>query len=360
MSSIAHAPAVRVVIGVDTHKDFHVAFAKDHLGRELGHRKVTADRSGYADLLEWAQNLGEIDAFGVEGPSSYGAGLARFLATSGEVVLEVGRPSREHRARHGKSDPADARAAATAVLAGDALGVPKSCDGKVEMMRLLSQARTSAVKAKRAASASIRDILVTGPEDLKEALGQLSTGRLTRACAAMDSVEYPTTPLEAAIVTLVSLSRRYQQLSEEAAALERQIKSLVAEVCPSLLSLVGVGPEIASTLLVTFGDNADRIPSEAALAKLCGVAPVDASSGRQIRHRLNRGGNRQANRALHMLVIVRLRVHEPTRAYMARRIAEGKTRKEVLRCLKRYVVREIFAIMQETLLSNRRSRLSLV
>jgi transposase len=338
--------STRVVVGVDTHKDFHVAAAKDHLGKFLGEFKVAADRDGYRQLLEWARGLGVVEAFGIEGTGSYGAGLARHLSAAGEVVLEVGRPNRQHRARHGKSDPADADAAAGAVLAGTALGVPKAANGQVEMIRMLHLTRASAVKAKRAAVVAMKDLLVTGPDEIRARFQGMSAWKLVRACAELQPVQPPSTPAEAAQGALTALAQRSLALDAEAKALESQITVLVRAACPRLLDLAGVGPDIAATLLIAMGDNPHRLPSEAALAKICGVSPVDASSGRQIRHRLNRGGNRQANRALHTLVVVRLRIDPLTKAYMTRRLGQGKTKPEIMRCLKRYVVREVFAVIQ--------------
>jgi transposase len=347
MSSFTHDQRVHVVVGVDTHRDFHVAFAKTALGEELGERQVPTNTVGFGQLLAWAKSLGEVDAFGIEGASCYGAGLTRFLVEANEKVFEVGRPSRQHRARYGKSDPADARAAAGAVIAGDALGLPKPGEGEIEMIRVLSAARSSAVKAKKAAGGVMRALVVTAPEELKPSLTQLSTHRLVRLFALKEPPESASGAADAVVTALCGLARRYEQLEAEAASLLAQIRRLVEKVCPDLLELPGVGPEIAATMLVANG-GFGRIGSERALAKLCGVSPIDASSGLQVRHRLNRGGNRQANRALHTLVVVRLRIHAPTRAYMERRLAEGKTKKEVMRCLKRYVVREIFGVLSRT------------
>jgi transposase len=336
----------RVVVGVDTHKDFHVAHAKDHLGKQLGELKVPADPDGYRRLLEWARSLGRVEAFGIEGPGSYGAGLARYLAASGVKVLEVGRPNRQHRARHGKSDPADADAAAGAVLAGNALGVPKSGDGPVEAIRILHLTRASAVKAKRSAIITMKGLLVTAPPELRERFKSLSAWKLIRACAELPVVSHPSTPAQSAGCALRALAHRALALEAEAKALEVQITTLVRTTCPRLLDITGVGPEIAAMMLIAMGDNPTHLGSEAAFARICGVSPVDASSGRQIRHRLNRGGNRQANRALHTIIVIRLRMDPTTKAYMTRRLTEGKTKPEVMRCLKRYVVREIFAAIQ--------------
>jgi hypothetical protein len=346
MSSIPDVPVAGIAIGIDTHKDFHLAAAKDARGRDLGHARFDASAAGYAELIEWARAHGEVAGFAIEGAGSYGAGLVRYLATHRELAFEVARPTRQHRARHGKSDPSDAHAAAGALLSGDALGIPKSADGNIEAIRMLQTTRASAVRAKTSAVVALQSLVVTAPDQIREELAGLRPRAMVRACARLSPESSPTTPADAAIASLGMLARRYEHLEREAKLLDAQIARLVRLACPELLELCGVGPEIAATLLVAVGDNGGRLASEGAFAKICGVAPVDASSGRQQRHRLNRGGNRQANRALHTLVVVRLRAHAPSRQYMARRLAEGKTKKEVMRCLKRYVVREIYATIQ--------------
>jgi transposase len=351
MDSITQRPSRRLIVGIDTHKAFHVAAAKDHLGHDVAEARFAASAKGYEELRSWARGLGAVEAFAIEGAGSYGKGLVRYLLAAGEAVVEVGRPNRQHRARRGKSDPADARAAAGAVLAGDALGKPKSSDGIVEMMRTLRLTRESAVRAKSVAVVSLQSVLITAPDEVRDPLAGLTARRLVRACAKLPEVTRPLTPTDASIAALGSLARRYEALEAEAMLLDAQIEVLVRRCAPELLELPSVGPQIAATLLITLGDNRERIRSERAFAKLCGVAPKDASSGQQIRHRLSRAGNRQANRALHTMVILRLRRHEPTRAYMERRLAEGKTKKEVIRCLKRYAAREIYAVLSRDRMS---------
>jgi transposase len=337
----------RIVVGIDTHKSFHVAAAKDVLGHDVAEGRFAANARGYEDLRCWATRLGDVKVFAIEGAGSYGKGLVRHLMTHEQSVVEVGRPNRQHRAREGKSDPADARAAAAAVLAGDALGEPKSSDGVVEMLRTLRLTRESAVRAKSVAVVTLQSVVITAPDEVRDPLAGLSARRLVRACATLPAVSRPETPTDASIAALGTLARRYEALEAEAVLLDAQIKILVQRCAPRLLELPSVGPQIAATMLVTLGDNKGRISSERAFAKLCGVAPRDASSGKQVRHRLNRGGNRQANRALHTMVILRLRRHQPTRSYMERRLAEGKTKKEVIRCLKRYAAREIFTLLDD-------------
>jgi transposase len=345
-TTMAHLAPPRVTIGVDTHLEVHVAHAKDQLGRRLAAVSIPTTPAGYRRLLAWAGGLGEVEAFGVEGTGSYGAGLARFLRDHGQVVVEVNRPDRQARRRRGKSDPLDAEAAARTVQAGEATVVPKASDGVVEMLRCLRVARESAVKARTQAGNAIRALLVTAPAELREQLRGLPTAKLVRTAAAFP-VGKPATPTAATMLALRLLAVRHQALAAEISALDGQLERLTAKAAPRLRARFGVGAESAAALLVAAGDNPDRLHSEAAFAMLCGSAPVEASSGKTVRHRLNRGGDRQANAALHRVVIVRLRWHQPTRDYMTRRLAEAKTKREIIRCLKRYVAREVFAALKQ-------------
>ena len=343
-------------MGVDTHLDFHVAVALDRLGRRLGELKVPATKKGYGELVRWAEGFGLVAyAAGVEGTGSYGAGLARHLKAAGIAVVEVERPKRRHLRRNGKSDSQDAEAAARVVLAGEAAGVPKSGDGKVEMVRTLRSARRSAVKARVQAANLLQALLVSAPEQLRHRLRGLSTKELVPVTARFRPGGEPEDVDSATRFALRSVGRRHEALSEEIAELDARLERLVAEVAPELLALPGVGTNHAATLLVLAGDNPDRLTSEASFASLCGVSPVEASSGKVIRHRLNRGGNRDANRALHMVVcVVRMGSDRRTRSYVARRTAEGKSKWEIMRCLKRYIAREVYRV----LLSSVASRLS--
>jgi transposase len=337
--------AEEVVLGVDTHLDAHVAVALDSLGRRLGELAVPTTERGYEGLLTWAERFGHVGRAGVEGTSSYGAGLARHLKAAQIPVFEVERPKRRHLRRRGKSDSRDAEAAARAVLAGETAGVPKSGDGRVEMVRVLRTARRSAVKARTQAANQLRGVLVTVPEAMRHRLRGLSTKELVVAAARFRPGDAPEDVDKATRFTLRSVARRYQYLSEEIAELDAQLCRLVAQTAPELTSLPGVGTDHAATLLVVAGDNPQRLGSEASFASLCGVSPVEASSGKVVRHRLNRGGNRDANRALHLICVVRMRVEERTRAYVVRRTAEGKSRREIMRCLKRYVAREVYRVL---------------
>ena len=280
------------------------------------------------------------------GTSSYGAGLTRFLRAHGQRVVEVNRPDRQARRRNGKSDPVDAEAAARAVQAGEATVAPKTGTGTVEMVRALRTARQTAIKARTQAINAMKALLVTAPDELREQLRTLPAVRLVRAAAGLDPGKL-TTPAAAAKLALRALAERHLALDAEIAMLDTELDRLTAKAAPELRALVAVGPENAAALLLAAGDNPDRLRSEAAFSMLCGASPVEASSGKTVRHRLNRGGDRQANAALHRIVIVRLRWHQPTRDYLARRTAEGKTTKEVIRCLKRYVAREVFAALKQ-------------
>lgn len=300
---------------------------------------------GYKSLVCWAEGFGSVGCAGVEGTSSYGAGLARHLRAMGIEVREVERPKRRHPRRKGKSDSRDAESAARAVLAGETAGVPKSGDGRVEMIRILRAARRSAVKARSQTANQLQGLLVTAPEALRRRLRGLSTKQLVAVAARSRPGGEPGDVQTATRFALRSIARRYRALSVEISELDAQLDRLVAEVAPELTSLPAIGTDHAATLLVVAGDNPERLGSEASFASLCGVSPVEASSGKVVRHRLNRGGDRDANRALHLICVVRMRVEERTRRYVARRASEGKSKREIMRCLKRYVAREVYRVL---------------
>lgn len=348
MTDAVHDQAGGIVVGVDTHQDQHVAVAIDYLGARLGDHRLPTTTRGYEGLERWASSLGTISAFGIEGTGCYGAGLARFLTSHGHTVIEVSRPDRSTRRRLGKSDPIDAEMAARAVLSGVAKESPKSGTDKVEMIRMLKTTKDSAIKARTQTMNQIRSLVVTAPEELRDALRGLSGNKLVERCFSLRPGPM-VTPAAAAKYTLRSLARRHKQLTREIDELRDQLTGLVNQVAPALMETFCIGTDTAATLLVTAGDNPERLKSEAAFAALCGVSPIPASSGKTSRHRLNRGGDRQANAALYRIVVVRLRYDERTRAYMQRRIAEGMTKSEIIRCLKRYVAREVYATLRRLL-----------
>jgi len=346
VTSISHPSVPKIIIGVDTHKDEHVAVAVDKLGVRIGQRNLPTTYSGYTGLEHWARSLGEIDAFGVEGTGSYGAGLARFLRGQKHRVIEVNRPDRSTRRRLGKSDPTDAEMAARAVLAGVARDRPKSGVDKVEMIRMLKSTKDSAMKGRTQAINQMKALVVTAPVELRAKLRDMNTSQLVARCVRWRH-GYLETTTAAAKYALGSLSRRHIQLTREIEALNAELARLTVAFAPALMEFSGIGPDTAATLLITAGSNPERLKSEAAFAALCGVSPVPASSGKTNRHRLNRGGDRQANAAIHRVVIVRLRYDNRSRVYLQRRMEEGKTKTEVIRCLKRYVAREVFSILHD-------------
>jgi transposase len=346
------APERDIIGGVDTHGATHHAAAIDAAtGRLLGDREFPATAAGYGALLAWLREAGTPAAVGIEGTGSYGAGLFRHLAAAGVSVTEVTRPSRQARRFQGKSDPLDAIAAARAVLAGTAATTPKPRDGTVEAIRMIRATRRSAVKARRAAIGQIHGLLACAPEPLRERLRGYDRAALVTRCAALRPAPAAAPGDPAAVTTrmLRRLARRIAALDTEITAADTELHALTAAIAPHLLAVFGAGPQAAAQLLCTAGENPHRLHSEAALARLCGTAPIPASSGTTTRHRLHRGGDRQANAAIHMIAINRLRWHAPTRAYLARRTTQGKTRKEIIRCLKRAITRELYTALKTDL-----------
>lgn len=339
-------PEAGVIVGVDTHHRFHVAAVLDSNGGLLETATFEASRSGYRRLLEWAAGFGLVDRVGVEGTGAWGKGLARFLISQEVRVIEVIRPNRQHRRRYGKSDATDAVSAGRAVISGEASGIPRG-DGPFEALRVLRVARRSAVGHRTRIINQIQSIIVTSPDQLRQRLDPLNTDQLVKTCVRFRPGTDVADPAVAAKHALKMLAGQYQQLGVDVDHLTAQMKTIVAAHCPEeILEMTGVGPVVAADILIAWGSNPGRVTSEAAFAALVGVSAVDASSGEHIRHRLNRGGDRQANAALYRMVIVRLRYHTETRAYMQRRLAEGKTKKEIIRCLKRYAARDLYQHLQ--------------
>jgi transposase len=331
-----------VIGGIDTHTDAHQAALIDSIGRHLATASFPTTASGYRDLTAWLRSHGEVLAVGIEGTGAYGAAIARHLTAEGVTVVEVDRPDRKARRDRGKSDPIDAYAAATAVLSGRASGIPKARNGVCEAIRALRVARSSAVKARTQTINQIRTLIVAAPETVRERLRGLSARDLVDSLARSRPAGDLADPAYATRIALRRLARRHQALTAEITDADKDIRALVAQAAPDLLELPGVGPQTAGQLLTSTGDNPERLRSEAAFAHLCGAAPVPASSGRTNRHRLNRGGDRAANNALHTIVLVRMKYDQRTRDYVARRTLEGMTKKDIMRCLKRFVAREVY------------------
>jgi len=338
-----------VVGGVDTHADVHVAAALDTNGGLLGIESFPADGGGYRRLERWLGSFGPVVKVGVEGTGSYGVGLSRHFHANGIDVVEVDRPNRQARRRRGKSDPIDAEAAARAALSGDAKTVPKRRDGTVEQMRVLLVARRSARMQRTATLNQLRQIVLTGPDVVRvrfkdrPKMGLVSEASAMRPRKGGDPVTYTT------LVVIRGLARRIRDFDDEIADIDETLRTLIVQTAPSLLACFGVGVDTAGTLLVAAGDNPGRLDSERSWAHLCGVTPVPAGSGKTSgRVRLNRGGNRQANAALHRIVLVRMASDAETRNYVRRRSAQGLSKREIMRCLKRYVARQIFKHLPRT------------
>jgi len=333
--------ALRITGGVDTHLDVHVAAALDDRGSLLGVANFATTPSGYRELFSWLQGFGEVELVGIEGTGSYGAGLTRHLHDNGIAVVEVDRPNRQRRRRRGKSDPEDAVAAARAAQGGEARGLAKTRDGNVESMRVLRVARSSARRSRTQAINQMRSLISTAPDVLRSELRELSIYQvLTLTAAYRPGVGRDVVSLTKR--SLKMLAKRAIALEEEVREIDAILKALVAETAPELRAVIGVGTDVASALLVAAGDNPERLKSEATFAHLCGASPIDASSGKNERHRLNRGGDRSANSALWHIVLTRMVCDPRTRHYIERRMKEGRTKKEAVRCLKRYVAREVF------------------
>lgn len=335
-----------VIGGVDTHQDLHSAAVVTIDGTPLGTASFPTTRSGYRRLLFWMRSYGSLLRVGVESTGTYGAGLVRLLAREGVPVLEVTAPDKAARRRKGKDDVIDAISAARAAASGQRVQVAKDRNGQVEALRVLRTTRKTAIKCRRAALQQLHNTIVAAPEDLRDELRHFTRMKLLRTCAAWrPNITGYRDPAVATRIAIRSLCRRILQINDEIAELDHLIKPFVAELAPTLVALKGVGTECAGELLVTAGENPERLQSEASFAMLCGASPIPASSGKTNRHRLNRGGNRQANSALHMIALCRMRSDPRTKTYVQRRLAEGLSKREVMRCLKRYIAREVFSIL---------------
>src|SRR3954470_12630732 len=337
-----------VIGGVDTHKDLHVAAVVDEHDRVLGCQSFATSRHGYKLMLAWMRTFGPVRRVGVEATGTYGAGLLRYLQKAGVEVLEVTTPDKGDRRKRGKNDDLDAQNAAHAAFAGQRTVTPRSRDGMVESLRVLSACRKTAVAARRVALQLIQNTIVCAPDGLRDVLRSMTRMQLVRTLAAWrpDLTRYR--DVESAYrISLKSLARRYLELHDEIADLDVMIGAIVDELAPNLVARNSIGHAGAAQLLLTAGDNPERLHSEAGFAALCGVSPVPASSGKTTRHRLNRGGDRAANSALHIIAIGRLRTEPRTKAYMVKRIAQGHSKLEAIRCLKRYIARELFILIRQ-------------
>ncbi|WP_444541733.1 IS110 family transposase [Arthrobacter liuii] len=331
----------KVIAGIDTHADtHHVAVINEH-GKPLADKEFLAVGSGYRKIVEFIASYGTVTAVGVEGTGSYGAELARTLRGEGLTVLEV-NPNRAARRLKGKSDPLDAYQAAKSVLEGRTRAIPKAKDGPVECLRIVRSGRASAIKARTAAINQIKALLVSAPDKIRAKYRAMATPALITALQRTRPTGHLADPEYVTLLTLKALAVRCQALGTEIEAADAALKEILDSYAPLLCDLPGVGTEVASQLLITFGDNPDRLGNEAQFASLVGVAPVPASSGKTTRHRLSRGGDRSANNALHQVVLVRMGSCQRTKDYVLKRTSEGKSKREIMRCLKRYAAREIY------------------
>lgn len=345
-------PAARVA-GVDTHTDTHTLAILTAQGQVVHTETFRADDQGYQALIVALRQAEEVQSIGVEGTNSYGAALTRALTDAGYVVQEVLRPTRQVRRMDGKSDAIDAVEAARALLAGHHVSEAKDTTTAAEALRFLLTARTQLIKSATALSNTVLSLLVTAPDTVRSIYRGLKTPVLMQRLATSQSGNDLGGIAVTAVETLRQLARAYQQAKAQAEVFEEQMHQILAKHYPNLLGIYGVGTIVAAKLAVTAGGNPQRIRNEAAFAALCGAAPIPASSGRTTRHRLNRGGDRRGNSALHDIALVRMRHDPTTKAYVDRRTAEGKSNKEILRCLKRAIVREVYrALATEQVLPN--------
>lgn len=346
VTAIANAPAsAEVVAGVDTHADTHHVAVLSATGARLGDMQIEATPAGYEQLRAFVAAFGVIRLIGIEGTGSYGAGLARHLTAGSVAIREVIRPRRIQR-RRGKSDPIDAYAAAQQALAEpESLPTAKTGDGTVEQIRVVLTVRRSAIKARVAVIRQIKSLLVTAPESLRARWSRLTEKHLMAALAATRPGPATGSVATATGQALRRLARRYEYLTIDITDADEDLRALVGSAGPAMIATKGYGVITSATLLVTAGSNPERLRSEASFAALCGAAPIPASSGKTNRHRLNRGGDRQANWALHQIALVRLSNDQRTKDYAARLRANGKTKKDTLRCLKRAIAREAFGLL---------------
>jgi transposase len=338
-----------VYAGIDTHAETHHVAVIDSNGRPLGDIRVAATAAGYREAVRFIGRWPQVAKVGVECTGSYGAQITRELRAQGWAVIEVNRPNRFDRRARGKTDVLDAYSAAEAVLSGRADAAPKGADGLVEALRVLRTTRTSALRDRTATMNQITAMLIAGPEPLRARYRGLSSKRLIAALATSRPSKTPTTAAESTAYALRVLARRHQLLSEQITDLTRHVTRLLEDHAAKLMAVFGAGPDTVSQLLITAGDNPERLRSERHFAALAGACPIPASSGKTNRHRLNRGGDRHANAALYHVVIVRMRYDPATREYVGRRTSEGKSKNEIIRCLKRYIARELYPLIRDVI-----------
>lgn len=341
-----------VTMGIDTHADTHHIGIIDQVGKKLTDTLISADSVGYTKAVEMAAQYG-VDRVGIECTGSYGAGITSAFHKAGFDVIDVNRPNRFDRSRQGKTDVFDAFSAAYAAASGQASAKAKTADGLVESVRVLHNCKTGAIKARTAVMNQITGLLVSADEQVRAQFRRLKGKRLIAAIGQSPVPQNPENPADFTRVSLALLAQLWTANDKAATEAAKHVEKLLTSGAPELLERFGVGPDTAATLLITAGDNPERIGSEGQFAMLCGVAPVPASSGKTSRYRLNHGGNRQGNRALHQVVLTRISREQRTKDYVSRRIEEGKSLREIRRCLKRFVARELFPVICRVLATDR-------
>jgi len=331
-----------IFVGIDTHKDTHCAVTVTETGKFMSSLEIETNSKGYRNLINWARKQGTISCFGIEGTGCYGKNLASYLTNYDYQVVEINRVNRQHRRRYGKTDETDAHAAAKAVASGEQTNSHKQTYGRVEIIRVLQIARSSAVKARTQTACQIKAILITAPEPIKNEVNGLTTLKLTTKAVKWRPKHYLTNEISATRHTLKILATRWLTLNKEIKQHDQDLATTLKETVPEMMELQGIGNDVAAKLVIAAGSNPQRMKSEASFAALCGVSPVNASSGKQQRHRLNQGGNRKANNALYTIAITRMKHDPETKKYVNKKTAEGKTKKETIRQLKRHISRQIY------------------
>ena len=336
-----------VIGGVDTHKDIHFAAVVNNFDQVLSNENFPTTQQGYKEMLKWMGSFGHVSRIGIECSGTYGLGLLRYIQTQNIEVLEVTGPDKFDRRKRGKNDDIDAENAAHAAFSRSRTVTPKTRDGMVESLRVLKVCRKTAIEARRIALQMIQMNVISSPEKLRESLRSMTRMQLIRILASSRPNLSDYKDITSAYrIAFKSLARRYLELHDEIADLDVMMNSIVNELAPELVQQKAIGFVTAAQLLITIGDNPERLKSEASFAALCGVSPIPASSGKTHRHRLNRGGDRAANSALHIIAIGRLRTDQRTKDYIAKRTSEGRSKMEIIRCLKRYIAREVYYLLK--------------
>lgn len=338
-----------VFVGVDTHKDTHTAVVVTAQGAVIDEIQIDTTTRGYKQLNSWANSHGKVGAYGIEGTGCYGKNLTQYLTSRGVEVFEINRINRQHRRRHGKNDVTDALAAGRAVASGAETNPAKEVTDNTEIVRVIQLARRSAAKARTVAISQIKTLLVTAPESIQNELKDMTTLKMVREAADWRPTNYLSDPVQATRHAIKKLAKRWLYLTEEIKQADQNLETVINNIDPELMELQGIGTDVAAKLVITAGTNPKRLRTEASFAALCGVSPIDASSGLQQRHRLNRGGDRQANNALYKIVITRMNHDPETKKYVTKKTGQGKTKKEIIRQLKRYIARQIYKKLNQNL-----------